>query len=117
MSVLVQATARGDVLLRRGITEEWGIRWEHSTDGGRTFEPVSWAGWSGELQLTSITGEVWAARPVSLEAGALCRVVIPHDLLAGAEWAARSQGAWSVTLTHDDGRRERLADGYFYLEA
>lgn len=108
---------RHDVLLRRGVTTEWGIRWETTPDGGRTYAPVAWAGWAGTLTLRSVRGEEWVTLPVSLEPGGLCRVTVPAVALTGAVWAGRAHGTWAVVLTGPAGRVERLAGGIFYLEA
>lgn len=115
MSVLAQATARGDILLRRGVTTEWGVRWEHSSDGGKTYELVNMTGWIGTLELRSPAGDVWLT--LALEPGnGLCRVVVPADALASPEWAARSSGTWLVNVTDAEGQVDRLGDGYFYME-
>lgn len=116
MSVLAQTTARADVLLRRGITNEWGIHCEHSSDNGGTFEPLSWAGWRAVLELRSVDGDNWLTLPVSLEAGGLARALVPADALTSSTWERRGSGTWSITAAHADGRVDRLGDGYFYLE-
>ena len=116
MSVLTQSTARQDVLLRRGVTTEWGIRWEHSDDGGHTFAPVDWAGWTGTVELVSLLGDVWWSAPVSLEASGLARLTVPADALTDPVWATRPQGEWRANITHTDGRVDRLGDGYIYVE-
>lgn len=110
------APSQHDLLLRPGITTTWGIRWEQSRDGGHTFEPVSWEGWTATAELRSETGERWWTGPVSLEASGLARIIIHADALTATAWEHRGHGHWSVTATHMDGRIERVGEGHFYLE-
>ncbi|WP_051701744.1 hypothetical protein [Mycetocola saprophilus] len=114
MSVLAQNTARADVLLRRGVSETWGVRWEQ--DSGSGYAPVDISTWSGTVQLRSDTGEVWAEFPVQTFTDGLATVTIAADALTTPIWATRGAGNWRMNITNTSGHVERLADGYFYLE-
>jgi hypothetical protein len=116
MSVLAEATGRGDVLLRRGVNNEWGVRWERSEDGAR-FEPVDMTTWIGVLELRSVQSELWLSKPVSGGASGLVIATVQPADTAGLAWAGRAAGTWLINMTDPDGRVERLGDGYFYLEA
>lgn len=117
MSVLAEATGRGDVLIRRGVTTEWGVRWERSVDAGVTFAPVDMLGWAGVVELRSIQSDLWLTKSVGCTDDGLAIVTLDPDDLAAPEWGGRSQGTWLINVTDPDGRVERLGDGYFYLEA
>lgn len=117
MSVLTENTGRGDVVIRRGVTTEWGVRWERSVDGGATFAPVDLEGWAGVLELRSLHSELWLSKPVTGDASGLVIATITPPDTASAVWAGRSNGTWLINMTDPDGRIERLGDGYFYLEA
>lgn len=116
MSVLAQNTARGDVLIRRGVSDTWGVKWEQKTDPQGTYEPVDLSDWSGVCQLRSDAGDVWAELPVTTSVDGLTKVVVPAAALTGPEWAGRRSGNWLINLTAPDAHVERLGDGYFYLE-
>lgn len=115
--VLAENTGRGDVLIRRGVTTEWGVRWERSVDGGVTFELVNMLGWSGVVELRSVMSDLWLSKPVACsDDGSAVVTLTPADT-ADVVWAGRSQGTWLMNVIDPDGRVERLGDGYFYLEA
>ncbi|MDR6868725.1 hypothetical protein J2Y69_003349 [Microbacterium resistens] len=116
MSVLSPGLALGDVILIRGVTNEWAVLWEHSTDG-ITFAPKNLSGWTATLVLRSPLGETWLSVPAfpSVNGTTVARATPAH--LAAPEWAARSGGSWALTLTDPTGRVERLGQGYFHLEA
>ncbi|MFG6445566.1 hypothetical protein ACFXQA_09870 [Microbacterium sp. P07] len=77
MSVLTQGTGRGDILIRRGITESWGrVRGERSIDGGDTFEFVDLSDWTGVLELRSRMGGVWLSKPILTDASGLTMVTL-----------------------------------------
>lgn len=116
MSVLMQDTGRGDVLLIRGTTNVWAVRWEQSADG-ITYAPVNLSGWTGVLELRSPLEDIWLSKSVSTSVdGVTVMTVTPADLSAPA-WTARSGGSWAVNLTAPDAHVERLGQGYFHLEA
>jgi hypothetical protein len=116
MSVLAQATGRQDVLLRRGVTETWGVRWEQSEDGS-TFTPVDLSAWTGVVELRSMSNDVWLSKPVIGDSSGLAAATITPADTAAPEWVGRPSGTWLINMTAPDGRVERLGDGYFYLEA
>lgn len=117
MSVLSENTGRGDVLIRRGVTTEWGVRWERSEDGGVTFEPVDLSAWTGVIELRSAHADVWLTKPVAGDASGLAVATIDPVDTADPVWAGRAGGNWLINMTDPDGRVERLGDGYFSLEA
>lgn len=114
MGVLTDPVARGDMLLRRGITNEWAVKWEQSTDGV-TYQPVSMAGWSATAELLSLTGEVWLSITAFPSSNGVTVARIGPTVLTSEAWRGRTQGAWRMTATNGT-RVERLGDGYFYLE-
>ena len=116
MSVLMQDTGRGDIALTRGTTNRWGVLWETSTDGAM-FAPVDVSAWTGVLELRSPMGEVWLSVPVVTSLTGLTTMTVTPAHLAGEAWAGCAGGTWAVNLTAPDGRVERLAQGYFHLEA
>lgn len=116
MSVLAEATGRGDVLLRRGVTNRWGVRWQQSTDGVY-FSSVDLTAWTGVLELRGPSGERWLERLTTTDVTGLAVATVTPEDLAGPEWNGRAGGAWLINLTAPDGHIERLADGYFLLEA
>lgn len=113
--VLDRPTARQDVLIRRGADTEWAIRWENSTNGGTTFNPVDMSGDEGTLLLLSPLGEVWLQRTVSGEASGMVVLSLSLEDFSDPVWATRSGGAWLVNISHED-RLERLGEGNFILE-
>lgn len=117
MSVLTEATGRGDVLIRRGVTTQWGVRWERSIDGGATFEAVDLSDWTAVLELRSPLGEVWLSKAVTTDASGLAVATIDPADTADPEWGGRSSGSWLINATAPDAHVERLADGYFAFEA
>lgn len=112
----MQDTGRGDIALTRGATNRWGVLWETSNDG-TTFAPVDVSAWTGMLELRSPMGDVWLSVPVVTSLSGLTTMIITPAHLAGEAWAGRAAGSWAVNLTALDGRVERLAQGYFHLEA
>jgi len=116
VSALSEHVARGDVILYRGITNRWGVEWQDSTDGA-TFTPKNLAGWTGELELRSPDGELWAKLPATPSANGVTTMTVDREDLADPVWASRAGGSWAVTLTAPDGHTERLGDGTFKLEA
>lgn len=116
MGVLTEATGQGDVVLVRGATNRWGVMWEQSTDRA-TYTPVDLSGWSGLLVLRSPMGDVWASIPVFPSISGLTEITVGAADLVDPAWAGRAGGSWAVNLTDPDGRIERLAQGYFHMEA
>jgi hypothetical protein len=114
MSVLAQKTARADILLRRGVSESWAVRWEQ--DSGTGYLPVNISAWSGVVQLRSDAGDLWAEFQVTTFPDGLAQVDLPADAFADPVWGARGAGNWVMNITDPSGHVERLADGYFYLE-
>ncbi|WP_424936664.1 MULTISPECIES: phage tail protein [Bacteria] len=116
MSVLTEDSGRGDVILFRDAVNRWGVEWQQSTDGA-TFAPKDLSGWAGELVLKSSLGETWARLPATTSANGVTTFTVTPDTLKDPAWDAREGGDWHVTITAPDGHTERLADGYFHLEA
>lgn len=116
MSVLTENTGRGDIALIRGATNQWGVLWEQSVDGA-DYQPVNLTGWTGALELRSTLGDVWLSVPVLPSVSGLTTITVTPEHLADVAWAGRSGGTWAVNLTAPDGHVERLAAGYFHLEA
>ncbi|ABR10483.1 tail protein [Microbacterium phage Min1] len=116
MGALSEHVARGDVILYRGTTNVWGINWENSSDGA-AFAPKDLTGWTGELELWSPDGELWAKLPAVPSANGVTTMTVRRDDLAAPVWATRAGGAWAVNVTAPDGHTERLGDGHFHLEA
>ena len=113
--VLMQDTPRQDILIRRGVSEKFGVLWEEDSGDGRGYQPVDLSDWACTLRIASPMGEVWAEYPAIPGANGVVSVELPADALLGQEWAARGSGQWSLTASFAD-RVERLADGNYYLE-
>lgn len=93
MSVLAQATARGDFHLRRGVSNRFGVRWEHSADGGASFAPVDLTGWELTCALKSLHGAPLLTMPVGGDSDGFAVT----DLAPGAlDGIGVSQGKWEV---------------------
>lgn len=114
MSVIGQATGRGDILLRRGVTDSFAVRWEQDTGTG--FTPVDLSGWSAVCVIGSPQGEEWLTVPCTVSTDGLSEATFAHTLFVAPEWAARTHGEWYMNATSPDNTIERLGDGYFYLE-
>lgn len=115
MSVLVDSAGYADLLIRRGVTLKFGVRWEHSADGGGTFAPVDVTGDTAELVLASTHGEEWYRVAASPVAGGLVQVTVPAAVTAGEAWRKRNRGIWWLNLTRQ-GEVVRLAEGAFVLD-
>lgn len=113
--VLTQDTPRQDILIRRGVTEKFGVLWEEDDGSGAGYQPVDLSGWECSLRIASPMGEVWAEYPAIPGANGIVSVELPASALMAPEWAARGSGQWSLTAVLGD-RVERLADGNYYLE-
>jgi len=116
--VLAQATARQDILLRRGVTETWTVRC--TQDRGSGFVAQDLTGWTGQVTIEGPFGEVWLTLPVSTDPVALldgfATVTVPASTLTGAMWAGRREATWRMDMTAPDGHVERLADGAIRIE-
>lgn len=116
--VLTQATARQDILLRRGVTEMWTVRCTQDRGAGYVAQDLT--GWTGQMTIESPFGVVWLTRPVSTDPVALrdgfATVTVPASALAAAVWAGRREASWRLDMTAPDGHVERLADGAIRIE-
>lgn len=118
MSVLSQMdSGRQDIILRRGVTDSLAVSWMRSSDGGATFQPVDLSAWTGALELLSTGGEVWLSKPVMLDEFGMATVAVDPADTSDLVWAGRASGVWRIDATDVDGYVERLASGYFFLEA
>lgn len=115
MGVLTERTARGDVLIRRGVTTTWAVRWQQSVDGV-TFAPVDLSTWTGRLLLRGLAGELWLDALVACDTSGLAVATVTPEHTAADVWAGRAGGQWRIDLTAPDGHIERVGDGYFHLE-
>lgn len=113
--VLTQDTPRQDILIRRGVSEKFGVLWEEDDGTGAGFQPVDLTAWSCVLRIASPMGEMWAEMQAIPGSNGVVSVEIAADALMAPEWAARGSGQWSLTASLGD-RVERLADGNYYLE-
>ena len=114
--VLEDPAARQDVVIRRGARTQWAIRWEQSTDGGRTFEQVDLAGHGARARLTSPTGEAWLDLDAYISPDNLVVITTNPDDFADPAWASRSGGVWLCDLITPDDAVIRHGEGYVYLE-
>lgn len=115
--VLVEATGRMDIVIRRGVTEKYGVQWEHSDDGGLTFAGVDISLWTGVFVLRSPVDEELLRLNTKQSSSGLSQVEIRPTDLSKITIAGRTAGNWYLNITDPaTGRTERLGDGYFYLE-
>lgn len=112
--VLTQAIGRQDVLIRRGVSARWGVRWEQ--DDGTGFRPVDLLAWSGTLRISSPRGDVWVEQPVQLTADGHAIADLSAAVTSPDAWAGRPYGAWTITATSPDGHVERLGEGTIRIE-
>lgn len=112
--VLTQAVGRQDVLIRRGVSERWGVVWEQ--DDGTGFHPVDLLAWTGRLTIVSPHGDVWVDQPVELTSDGHAIATIAPATTSGSEWVGRPAGSWAITATSPDGHVERLGEGTIRIE-
>lgn len=114
MSVLSRESGRGDLHIRRGVSEAYAVSW--TWDEGHGPYPVDLTDWTAECVLRSPQGDVWLTVPCTTHADGLAVARFSHDAFADPVWAGRPQGSWHMNATSPTGHVERLGDGYFYLE-
>lgn len=115
--VLEDPAARQDILIRRTVLTEVGIRWERSVDGGRSFEPVDLSdGWSARVRLLSPAGEEWLVLPARITPDHMVLMSFAPADFSDPVWASRSSGVWLCDLQPAEGAPIRHGEGYFYLQ-
>lgn len=112
--VLAESVGRGDLLMRRAVTNRWCCTWDR--DEGQGSKPVDLTDWECVFELRSATGDVWYRRVCDAHGpdGKAC-VYIPPDAFTDRVWDGRRAGSWRMTAGLD-GVVELLGEGYWSMD-
>lgn len=110
---LIQETPRRDIVIRRGVSERFGVLWEE--DAGTGFAPVDLSGWVCTFRLFSPMGELWLEKAAFGGVDGVALATVSPGDLSDDVWASRGAGQWTLSAVLG-GRHERLGDGNYYLE-
>jgi hypothetical protein len=112
--VLAENAGRGDILLQRGITNRWAVKWERNSGSG--FQPVDLTDWACmfEMRLAGSDGVAYSRACDAHGADGIAAVYIPPDAFTDLVWLSRPSGEWRITATRND-VTELLGAGYWHL--
>jgi len=114
--VLAENVGRGDVLLLRGVTNPWSVKWKQQTESGGAFNPVDLTDYTCKFEMRLPWSDDVAYSRLCDAHGVdgIAAVYIPPDAFRDAVWAGRRSGEWRITATKN-GITELLGWGYWHL--
>lgn len=112
--VIAENTGRGDILLRRGVTNRLAVTWQQDSGGG--FQPVDMTDYACmfELYLPGGSSPVYSRPCDAHGVDGMAAVYIPSAAFQDAVWATRASGEWRMTASKGD-VAELLGSGYWHL--
>lgn len=113
MHVIDDSPARGDFVLRRGVTNDIGSRWMEDRLDGSGYRPKDLTGYTAELRMEYAGSEVYS-QPCECTSLGLVYCAVPPE--AFGLWPdSRQQGEYAIDATAPDGRVTRVAEGYWHM--
>lgn len=104
MPVIANDVGRVDIGFARGARFRWGCRWETSSDGGRTFQPVDLTAWTCVVRMYDQNDELILEKPCAATSsgGVAIAELTASDTLQDV-WEGRRQGTWRVLASQSSG--------------
>ncbi|MCI1635215.1 hypothetical protein [Bifidobacterium sp.] len=114
MNVNGYKVARQDIRLIRGDSHRLGAICQTYDAAGKLI-PVNLTGWSGFVELRSMSGVLWWSGQCDMTNDGYAVTDMSSDTLTAAVWHGRSTGQWKCVVTSPANVVSTLAWGYWYL--
>lgn len=104
---------RQDAAIGIGRSQTLGVRWRRSTNpDGSNPQVFSFSGYSGELRISSDSGEEWLTKSLAFDSdtGVVSADIAPGDT-SQPVWLSRTTGRWAMVAKSGTGAVTVVASG------
>ena len=110
--VIAENTGRGDILLLRGVTNRWAVKWERDQGGG--VQPVDLTDYTCRFEMRLPGGDaiIYSQDCDAHGLDGVAAVYIPPAAFTNPVWAGRTSGEWRITASRSVST-ELLGWGYW----